>query len=311
MTVKNIIKTSNIVYDHRDISPSQLGISSRQINYWIDQAVVPFVQKQQTIETSTTKTKKSKTNKENVKTKAKWVRLNLSQAVWISIVNELFKFKVSLETLQKLAYKVWQQPRLDRYADKVFKYHITKNPNNLPKKEIIKLKTNLKDEFLMQQEFRTVINPFTDMIKSAIERTSLPHTMLYVPKTNDYDFRYGDTSLIIDLGSVYLQNPMISLPLTSIISKVLTVEFDNRKKKDLFYLSNVEQQIRDIIVFKRPKVVEIAFEDGNIKPIVVTEQHKSREQLAQYILENKIAKNAKLLIDIRSQDNYKITLIKK
>jgi hypothetical protein len=73
----------------------------------------------------------------------------------------------------------------------------------------------------------------------------------------------------------------------------------------------LERQIRDIVVFKKPKIVEIAFEGDHIKPIVVTEEHKSKEQLARYILENRIAKGSKLLIDIRSQGNYKLTLIKK
>ena len=163
----------------------------------------------------------------------------------------------------------------------------------------------------MEHHLRTIINPFTDMIKSAVFRTNLPHTMLYVPETNEYHFHYGDNNLILDLSTVYLQKPMISLPLVPIISKVLSVEFVNTKKKELSYLSDVEKQIRDIVVFKRPKIVEIAFEDNHIKPIIVTEQHKSREQLSRYILENKIAKGTKLLIDIRSQDNYKITLIKK
>ena len=56
---------------------------------------------------------------------------------------------------------------------------------------------------------------------------------------------------------------------------------------------------------------KIAFEDENIRPIVITEQHKTREQLARYILEHKIAKGAKLLIEIRAQGNYKLTLLKK
>ncbi|GAA3594707.1 hypothetical protein Q4Q39_07020 [Flavivirga amylovorans] len=304
MKATEILELGDIVYDQRDISPAQLDVTSRQINYWIDEAIVPFVQKQQTTDTI-----ESKTDVE--KTKTKWIRLNLAQAVWVSIVKELFQFKVSSETLKELAKKVWQDPREKKHADKVFKYHIDKNPNGLLKEEIIKLKNHIEDELLMEHHFRTIINPFTDMIKSAIERTSLPYAMLCVPETNDYDFRYGDNSLIIDLASVYLQKPMISLPLTPIIAKVLSVDFDNRKKKDLNYLSNVERQIRDIVVFKRPKIVEIAFENNDIKPIIITEQHKSREQLAQYILENKIAKDAKLLIDIRSQDNYKITLIKK
>lgn len=161
----------------------------------------------------------------------------------------------------------------------------------------------------MEHYFRTIINPFTDMIKSAILREALPHSMLYVSKANNYQFIVGGTELILDLSSVYMQHPMISLPMAPMIAKVLAVDFGN-EKKDLTYLTDIEKQIRDIVVFKRPKLIEIAFEEHHIKPITLTEEHKSREALARYILENKIAKGSKLLIDIRSQDNYKLTLIK-
>ena len=95
-----------------------------------------------------------------------------------------------------------------------------------------------------------------------------------------------------------------------IISKILTIDFGNTKK-ELSYLTDIEKQIRDIVIFKKPKNVVIAFEENHIKPITITEEHKTRELLSQYILENKIAKGSKLLIDIRSQDNYILTLIKK
>ena len=42
-----IIALGNNIYNESDISPAQLGVTSRQINYWIDKAVVPFVEKQQ------------------------------------------------------------------------------------------------------------------------------------------------------------------------------------------------------------------------------------------------------------------------
>jgi hypothetical protein len=307
MTESEIIKIGNIVYDERDISPTQLGVTSRQINYWIDKAVVPFVQKQQPNEDSPKEMDAITTKKDATKTK--WIRLNLSQAVWVCIVKELLSFGVSIEKLAKLARKVWQKPREDKYADEVFKYHIKYNKLNLSEEKINELKYALTDELLMEHYFRTIINPFTDMIKSAILRETLPHSMLYVAQTNDSEFIIGGTELILDLSSVYLQHPMICLPLAPIISKVLAVDFGN-EKKDLPYLTDIEKQIRDIVVFKKPKIVEIAFDNNEIKPITITEQHKSKEQLARYILENKIAKGSKLLIDIRSQGNYKLTLIK-
>jgi hypothetical protein len=308
MSTSETINIGDLVYDQRDISPALLDVTSRQINDWINSKIVPFTELP--VEDDSKNEIEAALAGKVPPRKTKWMRLNLAQAVWVSIVRELFKLNIPLETLQELSKKVWQAPRAEKYADEVFKYHIEKNPNGFPDEELNKLKSRLKDELLMEYYYRTILNPFTDMIKSVIDRRGMPHTMLYVPKTSDYDFRYDDNSLIIDLSSVYLQHPMISLPMNPIISQVLAIDFENNKK-DLPYLTDVERQIRDIVVFKRPKVVEIAFEDDHIKPIVVTEEHKSREELAEYILRHKIAKGSKLLIDIRSQDNYKITLIKK
>ena len=306
MNELEIIELGNNIYNERDISPAQLGVTSRQINYWIDKAVVPFVEKQQPKEVENKKKDTLKTKKEK---KTKWIRLDLSQAVWVSIVKELLSFGVSIEQLAELAKSVWQKPRENKYADSVFRAHINNKIHEISDKNINILKKNLADETQMENYYRTIINPFTDMVKSAFKRETLPHSMLYVSETNDYNFVNGSNKLILDLGSVYLKHPMICLPMAPIISKVLAVNFGN-EKKDLTYLTHIEKQIRDIVVFKRPKVIEIAFEAEHIKPITLTEQHKSREALARYILENKIDKGSKLLIDIRSQDNYKLTLIK-
>ena len=307
MTESEIIELGNSVFDERDISPAQLNVTSRQINYWLDKALVPFVQKQQPKEDAEKESNYLIT--ENNDTKTKWIRLNLSQAVWVCIVKELLSFGVSIDQLAELANSVWKKPRQDKYADSVFDYHIKNNIHKLSEEKITFLKTALRDELLMEHYFRTIINPFTDMIKSVFKRETLPHSILYIPETNDYKFVTGGTELILDLSSIYMQHPMICLPLTPIISKVLAVDFGN-EKKDLTYLTNIEKQIRDIVVFKRPKLIEIAFEEQLISTITVTEQHKTREALARYILENKITKGSKLLIDIRSQDNYKLTLIK-
>ena len=301
MISEGIKNLGNIVFNDRDISPTQLGITSRKINYWLDHNLVPFVEKHQNV-------KNTETISKEAATKTKWIRLNLSQAVWVCIIDTLSSFGVSADKIYTLGKSIWHEPRVDKYADKVFKEHIKNNKHQLPKDVIQSLKQIVADEYWMK-DFRKLINPFTDMLKSAILRESMPHTLLYVPGTNDFEFLYGDMNLTLKLSSVYTQHPMISIPMIPILAKVLAVDFGN-KKKELSYLSEIEKQIRDIVVFKKPKIVEIAFENENIKPIVVTEQHKTREQLARYILEHKIAKGAKLLIEIRAQGNYKLTLIK-
>lgn len=308
MTEQEIIKLGNVVFDNRDISPSQLGITSRQINHWIKKKLVPFVENQQPIDNgSSSDINISKTNKE---TKNKWVRLNLAQAVWVCMIKELLAYGVTVPSIEKLASDIWQKPRKKKYADKIFKEHIKYNKHRLSSETIDVLKQNLQDELLMEHYFRTIINPFTEMIKSAIIKERFPHSMLYVPATNRHEFLTEGNGIIFELGSVYLKHPMISLPIVPILSKVLAVDLGNTKK-ELSYLTAIEKQIRDIVVFKKPKEVVIAYEDDHIKPITITEDHKTREQLSKYILESKIAIGSKLLIDIRSQGNYKLTLIKK
>jgi hypothetical protein len=239
------------------------------------------------------------------------VRLSLAQSVWAYIIDELLSYKISLEKLEKLTENVWQKPRVERYADKVLKNHIDKNPVGLSEKSLQKLISFLQDEMHMENYIRTIINPFTDAIKSAFTKRELPHSLLYAPESNSHAIHYGDQALILDLGSKFMQSTMICIPLVPIMARVMASEFNDERKADLYYLNNIERQIRDIVVFKKPKEVVIAFENDSIKPITVTEQHKTREQLARYILENKIKKGSKLLIDIRSSGNYKITLIQK
>ncbi len=297
-----IIELGQKVFDTNFINPSVLNITSRRINYWIDKKLMPFTERQEI------STKKMQYDR---KSERKWVRLSLAQSVWAYILDELLSYKISLEKLEKLTENIWQKPRVERFADKVLKNHIDKNPVGLSEKSLQELISFLQDEMHMENYIRTIINPFTDAIKSAFTKRDLPHSLLYAPESNSHAIHYGDQALILDLGSKFMQSTMICIPLVPIMARVMASEFNDERKTDLYYLNNIERQIRDIVVFKKPKEVVIAFENDSIKPITVTEQHKTREKLARYILENKIKKGSKLLIDIRSSGNYKITLIQK
>ena len=303
MTIDNrqrIIELGKKIYDSSEINPSRLNITSRRINYWIVNDLMPFTQKQEPgAEMDLLDSKKQR----------KWVRLDLAHATWACIIDELLNYNIPLEQLQKLTENIWQRPRVEKYADKVFKWHIEKNPEGLNELDIQNLRAYLQNELLMENYYRTIINPFTDAIKSAFWWRELPHSFLYAPESNSHALHIGDKALMLELGSRFLQSTMICIPLVPILAKVIEAEFSDERKTDLYYLNSIERQIRDIVVFKKPKEVVIAFENDSIRPITVTEQHKTREQLARYILENKIKKGSKLLIDIRSNGNYKITLI--
>lgn len=283
---------SQKIFERSDISPSQLDISSRQINYWIFKVILPFVE-----------TPIKEKNK-----RLRRVRLNLANAIWASIIKELFDVGISSKRLAKLAKDVWHEPRVKKYADDVIRDTINGKNGKIDKVDIESLKRTLNDEKLMYT-LRMEINPFTDMIKSWFMNRKFPHSLVYIPKTGEHKFLLNDGKFNIKLASLAQESSIVTIPLLPIFSKVVSQDFYS-SKPSLEYINTIEQQIRDIVVFKNPKYVSIAIEKSKIIPIVITEQHKSKEQLAKYIIDGRIPNNSKLLIDPRSQGNYKLTVIK-
>jgi len=220
----------------------------------------------------------------------------------------LFDVGISSTRLAKLAKEIWHQPRLEKYADNVIRDAINGKNGPMNDDDIQSLKSTLNDENLMYT-LRMEINPFTNTIKSWFMNRKFPHSLIYIPKSGEHKFLMNDGRFNIKLASLALESSIVTVPLSPIFSKVVSQDFYS-SKPSLEYLNNIEQQIRDIVVFEKPKYIEIAIEKSKLTPIVITEQHKSKEQLANYILENKITKGSKLLIDIRSQGNYKLTVIK-
>ena len=88
----------------------------------------------------------------------------------------------------------------------------------------------------------------------------------------------------------------------------LDLEFD-KNKLDLEYLSYIENQIRRLLIFDKPKFIELELhQDNKVKIYKITESHKKAEELADFILESNLPEGAKLEIHKRSQDNYKVTI---
>ena len=80
-------------------------------------------------------------------------------------------------------------------------------------------------------------------------------------------------------------------------------------KNDLNYLSSLENQIRRIVFFDKPKLLEIIIEkDGKPKIHKITEGHKNPIELSGFFLNNKLPLGAKVLIEPRAQGNYKVTI---
>jgi hypothetical protein len=280
------IKFGESLYE-KYILPKDLGLKSRQISYWRKNKVIPYF----------------------FETHQKHGRMNIPEAIWIMILKELSDIGISTEKLKILSYQVWNVPKKSKNADQVILKYINSKKPLVSETGKASLKDTLSNEMVMDT-LREEINQYTDMLKSCIANVSQPHSMVYSPLTNEHSFLVNDDVLLKKLGSLTFDYPLISIPILGKLSKIISVDL-NIKHKKLDYLSDLENQIREIVLFKKPKIVEIAFDDGHIKPRTITEKHLKQDELADFFLKNKIPKGSKLLIDPRSQDNYKLTLITK
>ena len=132
----------------------------------------------------------------------------------------------------------------------------------------------------------------------------------YFPKSGEYYIRDGNKAITEKFLEMINDKAYMCIPLMPFIEQIVSVEFQ-RVKKDIAYLSQIENQIREIIMFKSPKYIELLVDKDNIKPLIVREDHKKAKQLADFFLNNKLPKTARLLIEPRAQDNYKLTILTK
>lgn len=277
---EELIKMGELISD-KHFLPKDLEISSRQINYWKERDIIPFFEKE------------------------KKGFMNLSEALWLLIINELSNIGLDTKRLEKLSYEIWIKPFKEKYADAFFKKILAEN--NLEKSDKETIEHYLSFEPIMTL-FRKERNPYTEAINSCLLSNRNVISLIYCPRTNEYYFNFNNIGLTSDLNNLYFGETLITIPLIPLLSKLVGIEID-KSNLDLSYLSAVENQVRRILFFDRPKFMEIAIqEDGNNRIYTITEEHKRGEELAKFFLTNKLPLGAKVLIEPRAQGNYKITI---
>ncbi|MDA0317407.1 MAG: hypothetical protein O2978_07900 [Bacteroidetes bacterium] len=272
--------------DQRYTLPKYFGISPRMVTYWKSKVVLPFFD----------------TGKKG--------KMNVPQALWVCLIQELSTFGINTTKLAELAKMVWDEPREKGY----FKSKLEKHIAFLKKQKVVD--SSLKDfEFILNDSrllhFHGMeINPFSDAVIDSILIDKKPMSFYYFPKTGEYHIRDGNKAITEKFLEMINDKAYMCIPLMPFIEQIVSVEF-HRVKKDIAYLSQIENQIREIIMFKSPKYIELLIDNDNIKPLIIREDHKKAKQLADFFLNNKLPKTARLLIEPRAQDNYKLTILTK
>ncbi|MEY3498633.1 MAG: hypothetical protein RL308_302 [Bacteroidota bacterium] len=281
MNREELKKMGNLI-SNKCFLPKNLDITSRQINYWKERDIIPFFEKE------------------------KKGFMDMTEALWLLIINELSNIGIDTKRLQKLSHDVWIKPFNEKYADVVFKKILAEK--KLDKFDSETLEHFLGFEPIMISLFRKEINPFTDTFKTCLVSNRNLVSLIYCPKTEEHYFNFNNVGLTSDLNNLYFGETLITIPLLPFMSKLVGIEID-KSNLDLEYLSSVENQIRRVLFFDRPKFLEIIVqEDGNSKIYKITEEHKKAEELAKFFLTNKLPLSSKIMIEPRAQGNYKITI---
>jgi len=282
MNREDLIIMGNMISNKYLLPKQHLQITSRQVNYWKERDIIPFFIKE------------------------KKGFMNMTEALWLLIINELSNIGIDSKKLQKLSYNIWIKPFNEKYADSVFKNIISKNKLEKIDKETIE--HFLGFEPIMIDLFRKEINPFTDAFKSCLMSNRSIVSLIYCPKTGEHSFNFSNVGLTADLNNLYFGETLIVIPFLPLISKLVGIEI-RHSNTDLEYLSSIENQIRRVLFFDKPKLLEIELqENGSPKIIKITEEHKQPEELARFFLTNKLPLGSKIMIEPRPQGNYKITI---
>lgn len=282
MNREELILIGNLISKKYLLPKQHLDITSRQINYWKERDILPFFEKE------------------------KKGFMDIPQALWVLIINELSNVGVDTVRLQKLSHDVWLKPFYEKYADSVFEKIIAEN--KLDKLDIEFLVNSLGFEPIMITKFRKEINYFTDALKSCLISNRSIVSFIYCPKTGEHSFNLSNVGLTADLNNLYFGETLIVIPFLPLLSKLIGIEIE-KSNLDLEYLSSVENQIRRVLFFDKPKLLEIVLpESGKPKIYKITEEHKKAEELAKFFLTNKLPLGSKIMIETRAQGNYKITI---
>lgn len=282
MLRNDYIRLGEILSD-KFILSSNMGLTSKQVSFWKSKQIIPFLERDQK------------------------GFLNIPEALWVLIVNELAVIGIDTKRIAKLASDIWEKPLKEKYADKVLERELVAN-RDLHELDKNWIKHFLSFEPIMDTVFRKEINPFTDSIKTCLFEKSNLISLIYCPKTGEHFFNINSVSLASDLNNVAYRKTLITIPLVPLLEKIVGFQIEIREA-DIEYLSSLENQLRRVLFFDRPKLLEIELDkEGEVNVFRITEQHKKAEELAKFFLNNTLPLGSKILIEPRSQGNFKVTI---
>ncbi len=264
------------------ITPKDLGVSSRKVNYWKSQSLLPYFGG------------------------GAHLRMNIFQAMWFAVVDELTSLGVSSEKVFDLGKFIWK----DSPAFDLLIGWVESTPNTrVDKAEIERMKLSAKDP-IWRISIDQEINHFTlGLIKLFHVRTR-QFDFNFFPQSNRWCF----TGVVLNDETfepkAFEQEPRIVIPLAAKFYALIAKELLTTGEASPLLEENLSEML-DLITRKKPTYVDVVINGWSKEFVCVYETTKSVEEIIRYVSENDIPQGSSLVMTKRNASHYKFQIITK
>ena len=284
MVLSNLEKRSQIAKAQTSwgITPKDMGVPSRKVNYWKSQSLLPHV------------------------VEGKHLKMNIYQAMWFRVVDKLTEFGVSSDSIFKLGKTVWSGPSTfgENVRREVEDPHSKLRPEQ--KAQLLSLTNDPVGRIALDQEQ----NAFTDGLASLFGSKPRCMDFNYFPKSNSWAFTGTVLSTAADQHEIFEDEPRIVIPLATKFNELIAKELMATGACNSQIDENLSELL-DIVYRKKPQYVDVVIHGETKEFVCVYETSKTLEEIIGYVSKNDLPKGASLVMTKRNASHYKFQIITK
>lgn len=278
---QELFERISLAFEVCNITPRDMGVTSRKVNYWKEQGLLPYV------------------------LDGKHLKMNIFQASWFHMVSKLSGLGISSEALKELGLEVWVRRSL---FDQQVNAELSDPHSKLSKSEKEGLKAIQRDPIARIDSDRSV-NQFTCDIARLFQGGLSRLDFNYFPESNDWEF----TGNILEYNKEQTQRneePRIVIPIASIFYQLIATELINGGNCNPL-LDESLSQLLDVVYRKKPKYVDVVIHGATREFVSVHESTKSIEEIIRYVQQNDLSKGSSLVMTRRNANQYTFQIITK
>lgn len=271
----------SLAFEVCNITPRDMGVTSRKVNYWKEQGLLPYV------------------------IDGKHLKMNIFQASWFHIVSKLSGLGISSDALKELGMEVWVRRSL---FDQQVNAELSDPHSKLSKTDKEGLKSIQRDPIARIDIDRSVTQFTCDiarLFKGGLSRLDFN----YFPESNDWEF----TGNVLEFNREQPnrnEEPRIVIPLATIFYQLIAIELVNEGTCNPL-LDESLSQLLDVVYRKKPKYVDVVIHGSTREFVSVHESTKSIEEIIRYVQQNDLSKGSSLVMTRRNANQYTFQIITK